>query len=564
MKKLFFTLSLSFLCAFALLSISPHGLRAAPISGSFLTEVVFYPQHGVSREGQDPISKVDLVNVKFEADLVLTFSLSGIEVTSTTAFTFRGVEFQSFVLRTTLGALTLRNTTIFAPTFFEFEELRDQFGRLRWCLLTAPVPFDRESCNRPNFASLPFGGGLYAHILDSDFGVLPWHRFFGANAIHPVAQNLALARWVSIRRALMCRAVGITIDLLGLAVEFRRNIVDFSLVLGGFHLGGQFLFANFNLINPGNCLFTNVPASGIMAYLEGQTVSGVLVRGELWLGAKQGLACFGECKPLERFYNAMVTGGGLQNLEEEKLFIKNLVIAGVRHDLLAEFHFDLTNYGPEDGPNRFQCMIDQLDNDNDGWFAEDSQNNTDDDNDGFIDEDDWDVTSALCFVQVRQSGRLAPWGLNFHLTWNFNGQLDLLSTVGITELKIGEITAQSTWVFWSSVQQSFTEGLSRLALSFDPPGVKLSLSAIFCTNSTLCRRPNIHQPLFLPPVARYELGIAASAGAFSVSGLLMVECDYWELNIDLSATIGPVTLLSSTILLEDLLAGQRLALVVRF
>ncbi|MCS6937019.1 MAG: hypothetical protein NZV61_05670, partial [Candidatus Bipolaricaulota bacterium] len=159
MKKLFFTLFLSFLCALALLSVSPYGLRAAPISGSFLTEVVFYPQHGVSREGQDPISKVDLVNVKFEADLVLTFSLSGIEVTSTTAFTFRGVEFQSFVLHFTLGALTLRNTTIFAPTFFEFEELRDQFGRLRWCLLTAPVPLTQEACNTPALSSLPLSGG---------------------------------------------------------------------------------------------------------------------------------------------------------------------------------------------------------------------------------------------------------------------------------------------------------------------------------------------------------------------------------------------------------------------
>ncbi|MCS7275253.1 MAG: hypothetical protein NZ610_07650, partial [Candidatus Bipolaricaulota bacterium] len=349
MKKLFFTLFLSFLCALALLSVSPYGLRAAPISGSFLTEVVFYPQHGVSREGQDPISKVDLVNVKFEADLVLTFSLSGIEVTSTTAFTFRGVEFQSFVLHFTLGALTLRNTTIFAPTFFEFEELRDQFGRLRWCLLRPSIPMNREPCDTPDFVSLPFGGGLYAHILDPDFGILPWHRFFGANAIHPVAQNLALARWVESFRVVppnwmrICRTlppVLPSIDLGG-PLDWRRNITDFSMLLGGLRLGGHLLFAYYGftvVIRQGICFtIEDYRDSGLMVYLEGQTVSGVLVRGELWLGAKQGLACFGECKPLERFYNAMVTGGGLQNPEEEKLFIKNLVIAGVRHDLLAEF-----------------------------------------------------------------------------------------------------------------------------------------------------------------------------------------------------------------------------------
>lgn len=432
-------------------------------------------------------------------------------------------------------------------------------------------------CDRPNFTVLPFEGGLYAHILDPDFGVLPWHRFFGANVIHPVAQNLALARRIeSLTRLYLaiCRILSPP-PLLELPIEFRRTITEFSLTLGGLQLGGQVLFANFNILTIDItdravlCYFNDVPAAGIRTYLEGQTVSGVTVRGELWLGAKQGLSCCGECKPLERFYDTMVTGGGLENLEEEKLFIKNLVIAGVRHDLYAEFHFDLTNYGAPPGrdvprSNRFQCTVDQLDNDDDGWFAEDPPNGFNDDNDATIDEDDWDVSSVLCFVQVRQSGRIAPWGLNFQLTWNFNGQLDLLSTIGVTELRLGEITTESAWVFWSSAQQSFTEGLSRLTLSFDPPGVKLVLSAIFCSNSTLCRSPNIHQIAFLPPIARYELGFTAAAGAFNLSGLLTVECNYWELNVDLSATVGQVTLLSSTILLEDLLAGQRFAIVVRF
>jgi hypothetical protein len=100
--------------------------------------------------------------------------------------------------------------------------------------------------------------------------------------------------------------------------------------------------------------------SGLVLAMEGKTVSGVGVRGELWLGAKQGLECFGECKPLERFFNQMVTGGGFNNVEEEKLFLTNVVIAGIRNDLRAEFHFDLR-----------QCTIDQVDNDGDGWFGED-------------------------------------------------------------------------------------------------------------------------------------------------------------------------------------------------
>jgi hypothetical protein len=84
--------------------------------------------------------KVDLIDVKFEADLVLTLSISGLDITSTTVFTFLGVEFQSFVISATVGALTIKDTIIFSPTFFEFEETRDQYGRTRWCLTSPSLP----------------------------------------------------------------------------------------------------------------------------------------------------------------------------------------------------------------------------------------------------------------------------------------------------------------------------------------------------------------------------------------------------------------------------------------
>ncbi|MCS7273930.1 MAG: hypothetical protein NZ610_00775, partial [Candidatus Bipolaricaulota bacterium] len=119
------------LCALAVAGALSWGATAAPISGSFGIDIVFYPLHVIS---QDEVDKVDFITVKFEADLILTFSVSGIDITSTTVFTFRGLEFQSFVISATLGALTIRDTIVFSPTFFEFEELRDQFGRLRWCV----------------------------------------------------------------------------------------------------------------------------------------------------------------------------------------------------------------------------------------------------------------------------------------------------------------------------------------------------------------------------------------------------------------------------------------------
>jgi hypothetical protein len=103
-----------------------------PVSGSFSLDIVFFPQHG--NPSVDPINKVDLTDVKFEADLILTLSISGLDITSTTVFTFLGVEFQSFVISATVGALTIKDTIIFSPTFFEFEELRNQYGQVRYCV----------------------------------------------------------------------------------------------------------------------------------------------------------------------------------------------------------------------------------------------------------------------------------------------------------------------------------------------------------------------------------------------------------------------------------------------
>jgi hypothetical protein len=52
------------------------------------------------------------------------------------------------------------------------------------------------------------------------------------------------------------------------------------------------------------------------------------------------------------------------------------VIAGIRNDLRAEFHFELR-----------QCTIDQVDNDGDGWFGEDPVDGIDNDGDTLTDED---------------------------------------------------------------------------------------------------------------------------------------------------------------------------------
>jgi hypothetical protein len=146
---------LALTCALAVVGALSWGANAAPVSGSFSLDIVFYPQAG------DPITKIDLIDVKFEADLILTLSISGLDITSTTVFTFLGVEFQSFVISATVGALTIKDTIIFSPTFFEFEELRNQYGQVRYCVESSKpsvgVVGTPASCYYPAYPNLNAG-----------------------------------------------------------------------------------------------------------------------------------------------------------------------------------------------------------------------------------------------------------------------------------------------------------------------------------------------------------------------------------------------------------------------
>jgi hypothetical protein len=516
---------LALTCALAVVGALSWGANAAPVSGSFSLDIVFYPQA--------PITKVDLIDVKFEADLILTLSISGLDITSTTVFTFLGVEFQSFVISATVGALTIKDTIIFSPTFFEFEELRNQYGQVRYCVESSKpsvgVVGTPASCYYPAYPNLNAG------ILDVDFGFVGFHDIF-LGGIHPVAQNLILARWIQ----------GLDNNHLNDTIRFRKKIADLSLNIAGLVLNVKALFANVSPSPTGFLL-----RSGLVMAMEGKTVSGVGVRGELWLGAKQGLECFGECKPLERFFNQMVTGGGFNNVEEEKLFLTNVVIAGIRNDLRAEFHFELR-----------QCTIDQVDNDGDGWFGEDPVDGSDNDGDTLTDEDPIDVVTPLCYVELTQSGVIAPWRLSFATRWNWNGNLDLLSNVSTFQLKAGDMSVAATFIWRATGQLSFTPGLANFVTTFDPPGLSVTSNVLFCSNVWYCTFA------MLPPVVAHVLSFTGTVGPLSIAATAIFDGgilgEFAELDVDMSVTVGAATFTSSTVLLVDQLAGQAISLSFKF
>jgi hypothetical protein len=492
-------------CALAVVGALSWGANAAPISGSFGVEVTFYPVG----QGGNPLDprKIDFINVKFEADLILTLSVSGVDITSTTVFTFRGLEFQSFVIMATVGALTIRDTIIFSPTFFEFEELRTAVGSLRYCVRNSfpSVAGTNASCFFPSYPNLGAG------ITDTVFGTKGFSSILGS---HSVVQNLIFARWLE------------SIGGLGNDIVFRKKIADLSLNIAGLVLNVKALFAN--VASTGFSLL-----SGLVLSMDGKTVSGVGVRGELWLGAKQGFECFGECKPLERFFNSMVTGGGLGNTEEEKLFLTNVVLFGVRHDLRVEMHFDLT-----------QCTMDQVDSNGNGWIGEPG--------------DPINIVSPICFVQLVQSGTIAPWRLDFRQVWNFNGVFDLMSASTRLTLRVGEMATTATFIWWQNNTLSFSPFLADISSTFDPPGVQVTSFIELCIDPFACAAPVVFHILsFTGTVGPVSIAATATflGGVFGT---------FNELDVDLSFSAGNMDFISSTILLTDRLGGQRFSLGIKF
>jgi hypothetical protein len=505
---------LALTCALAVVGALSWGANAAPISGSFAIDIVFYPQN---------VAKVDLIDMKFEADLILTLSISGLDITSTTVFTFLGVEFQSFVISATVGALTIKDTIIFSPTFFEFEETRDQYGRKRWCLTSPSLPdlTGAEPAGEPTlYCSFP--ATISGYITDSVFGDVYLYEIF-LGYWHPLVQNLVFARMLDENGAL------------NNTIRFRKKIADLSLNIAGLVLNVKALFANVSTSATGYSL-----RSGLVLAMEGKTVSGIGVRGELWLGAKQGLECFGECKPLERFFNQMVTGNGFNNLEEEKVFLTNVVIAGVRHDFSAEFHFDLS-----------QCTIDQVDDDDDGWFYPYDTVG-----------DSMTILSPLCYMSLTQTFVVAPWRLNVQTTWNWNGNLDLISNNTFVQLKAGDMSVLAILIWRNNGQWSFTPGLAEFVTTFDPPGLQVTSDIVFCTNPVYC--------LFgvVPPVIAHYLSFTGTVGPMSIAAVATFDSgifgDFAELDVDMSFSAGPVTVMVSTVLLVDQLGGAGISLSTKF
>ncbi len=267
---------LALISALALLgtwNFAQRAVVAAPVSGEIAIALFFEPLN----PGQ---TKIDQINVDAETTLQLELFISGLALTSTSLFSFKGAEFQAFEMYAGM-VISFRNVAIFAPNILEVDD--DPFWTIR---LAQPDP------------------GLVGVPL----------RMF----IDELASPLDLARLLAP-----------TVDD---PLQFRKLISQMTVNVWGTRLSITMLIANFGVINQPNI------QSGFIFEAGGVTLGGAEVISQTYIGARQGWECFGECKALERYFEGRVVPGF--QFEEEKLIVRNLTIAGVT--LGAEFAFDFT------------------------------------------------------------------------------------------------------------------------------------------------------------------------------------------------------------------------------
>jgi hypothetical protein len=246
---------------------------AAPISGEIAVAVFFEPLN----QGQ---TKIDQINVDAETTLQFSVFISGLTLTSTSVFSFKGAEFQAFEMYAGM-VISFRNVLIFAPNILEVDD--DPF----WTIQFAQP--------NPGLVGVPL-------------------RMF----IDELASPLDLAKLLAP-----------TVDD---PLQFRKLISQMAINLWGVRFSVTMLIANFGTVNQPSF------QSGLIFEAGGVTVGGAEVIALTYLGARQGWECFGECKSLERYFEGRVVPDF--EFQEEKLIIRNLTIAGVT--LGAEIAFDFT------------------------------------------------------------------------------------------------------------------------------------------------------------------------------------------------------------------------------
>ncbi|MBI3660380.1 hypothetical protein HY230_07915 [Candidatus Acetothermia bacterium] len=454
---------------------------AAPVAGSFTVDIVMEPQcKNLIAGNQTSCDKIDDLFVKFEADLILTLSVSGLDISSTTVFTFKGVESQAFTIAGTVGALTFKDTFVFAPDLVEIEFVRTT-GTLssRYC-----INFSTPGDLTPPFLDCPAPDAFLFFLLE-DVGVF-----------HPAVANLILGT--------IFDAAG----MLDAPLAFCKKIVDLSINIAGLTIGTRALFANFSC---GTTALANWQ-TGVVLALEGQTVSGITLRSETWIGARQGLECWGECKPAERNYGGKIVSGF--SSQEEKLFIRNLVFAGITTNIRIEWKFG-------------QAVA---------------------------------SANGLSYVEVNTRYKLQPFGLTISNTLRMNGNLDPRFDFLITSYKYGDMSVTAVFLYYLAATNFWEAQLGEFVTEFDPPGATITSDLELCTE-------RLFMAFCTAGVLEHDIYVSAAVGSLTFDLRLILFglfSGFSELWVDIGWKVGSVNFKTSLVVATDFVEALAFEISVRF
>jgi hypothetical protein len=330
--------------------------------------------------------------------------------------------------------MVFETALVFAPNIMEFEEVRSGGGTRYYCLnRSAP----------DNYGVDPINGcasGSGAGVLDPVYGFNTWGDML-ILGYSPLA-NLIVGRWADGEfDAWHTPSPNVPGSMLDQPLTFRKKAAEVTLSIAGLTLGLRGLFANFGT--------TSAPSFvvGTVLILQGKTVSGIDVRSETWVGARQGFECFGECKPNQRlgtqggfiFVPYPATGGivvpGFQP-EEEKLYITGLKLAGLTNNIVIEMQF--------------------------GGAAADARQPT--------------------FVAIQTSTpRITPLGITVSNVARFDRGFERFLRDQVTiQVSFGEASGLIRWDFRPNSIGAWESLLTQIYAEFDAPGATASVTLVTC------------------------------------------------------------------------------------
>ncbi len=391
---------------------------AAPVNGTLGVELILLP---VSSE-----EKISPVDVQFGGNLSLHLRVGDFSVSSLSAFTFKGVEFQAFGISAQLGPALVRDTLVFSTNLVEIEQQRNIAGLPVYCVSLSNPALPNETD-----LTLPLDIGLPACPVtsDNDLAAASLYSFIEGDTslstisgfVHPIFTNLMFAR--------IFEGAG----HLDQPLSLRKKIVELEIMLGVFHVAAQGLFANVGSVD------MPIWDKGFLITL-GMQLDELLVRSETWVGSKPGVECFAECGPIQRFHNGVLALGAL----EGRLSIHGFRIADILFGAQVEFGFDSSS---------FQLHIIEL-------------------------TQQWAMVPRIfnVFSTVR-IGKLT-------IT-----SIQVLSQSIVTQLLIGNVSATAVFNIWPKTDGAIN-GIrfywNRLITIFSPPGVRLASDIQVCQDPSMC------------------------------------------------------------------------------